>query len=212
MVEPGGEDLVEPGAACARAAEHAEHVVAHRARIVLGQEDERLQDLGRGAREVGAGVGLGQVLQRRAGAALEFRAFVDQLGQGAPEACVLGRCRQRAALQPGLGEVGDADAAWNEFTARTEGALDAVEHRARRRIALGEHAVDVLDDVPGHARVGADADRGERERGCGAAGERDRAGTEGGGKTDEAGSAEHGVWASPAPAHERARTDDGGRY
>ena len=118
-VEPSDEDLVEAGAPRARAAEHPEDIVANRARIVLGEEDERLQHFGRGAGEVGAGVGLGQVLQRRARAALELRALVEQLGQGARRLTrVLGRGGQRAALQPGLGDVGDANAARNELAAR----------------------------------------------------------------------------------------------
>jgi hypothetical protein len=76
------------------------------------------------------------------------------------------------SLQPGLGDVGDADAAGGEIAARVERALHAVEQRARRRVVFGDDAVDVLDDVPRHARIGADADRRQGEAGGRATAER----------------------------------------
>ena len=62
-IEPADEHLVEAGGARVPAAEHAKDVVADRARVVVGEVDDRLQDLGRRGLEVRAGVDFGEVLR-----------------------------------------------------------------------------------------------------------------------------------------------------
>ena len=191
-VEPADEDVVEPDGARAPAAEHAKHVVADRARIALGEEHDRLQHLGRGALEVGTGVDLGEILQRRARAALALRTLVDQLGQGAPEARVLRRDGQGAALQAALRDVGRANAARRVRAARVERPLHAVEHDAGRGVVFRQLGVDVLGDLPRHAGVRGDADGGQRKPRNRAAGERRRAEHPGGDVGEQARQGWHG--------------------
>ena len=210
-IEPADEHLVEAGDTRVPAAEHAKDVVANRARVVVGEVDHRLQDLGRRGLEVRAGVDFGEVLERRARAAFVARALLDQLGQGTPQARVARRGGERARLQAALGDVGRANAAGDELAAAVERALHAVEQRARSRIVFGELGVDMLDHFPRHARVGRDARRGEDQSGRGATGERGCADRESGERAGEAeGGAKHGGGGAVAAAGERTRDGTSG--
>ena len=170
------EHPVEADRAGARAAEHAEDVVADGARVVLGEAAIASRTSGDAAPEVGAGVGRGQRPAAASGrSASTLRALVDQLGQGTPEPRVAGGDGERAFLQARAGRCrrvrmlpGDVVAA------RVERALHAVELDARRRIVRGELAVDVLDHVPGDAGVGGDAGGGDEQPDRRAAGQQRR--------------------------------------
>ena len=159
--------------------------MTHGARVDLGHRHEGLQHRRRCAREGGAGVDLGQVLEWRARTLLGRCALGDEVGHGAPEPRVARGDGERAGLQSGIHHVGAADAAGRVVTTRVEGALHAVEQHARRRVVCGELCVDVLDDVPRDAAVGGHASRAEHQAGRGAG--REQAGAE------RCGSAEQGA-------------------
>ena len=164
------EHLIQTGCARARAAQQAQHVVVDGTRVGLCQPGQRAQRLWAGAFELGARVGASQHHQRRQAATLGLCALGQQLGQHRPELRVAHGQRQRAGGQARALNIFGLQAARDEFaTALAQCPLHAVQEYTRRRVALGELGMHMLDDRPRHARVGGDTGRAQQQARGGAA-------------------------------------------